>query len=260
MGNESLNHCIIRGIDKRDIFFDNQDRKKYLKVLIQSKEKYKIKVGTFSLMQNHVHLILKGNSEDVANFFHSMLISYSAYFNKKYERTGHLFENRYRNKIISDQAYLRNVVKYIHFNPEKAGICRATEYKWSGYQDFFKKDAWIDKDIILPFYGNDIDEALNNLKIQHNDGLDRYYEDYVEYEMVNGLTDEQVKIIIDDRCSKYDKNDFRAWENIYKNIIIKEVLDLKGVSINQINRITGINRRELSKIKRTENKSTKSKR
>lgn len=67
-GTKGLNHCIMRGINKRDIFFDDQDRKKYLKLLKQNKEKYKIKLGTYVLMQNHVHLIIKGydKNEEVA--------------------------------------------------------------------------------------------------------------------------------------------------------------------------------------------------
>ena len=79
-GINGLNHCIVRGIDKRDIFFDKQDRQKFLKEVIKFKENYNVKIGTFTLMQNHVHLVLQGKDKSISEFFHSLLISYSIYF------------------------------------------------------------------------------------------------------------------------------------------------------------------------------------
>lgn len=244
-----LNHCIIRGIDKRDIFFDNQDRKKFLKGLKEFKEKYKISIGTYVLMQNHVHLLVKGEDKSISDFFHSLLISYSSYFNKKYDRVGHLFENRFKNKMINNELYLKNVVKYIHYNPEKAGICPFNIYKWSGYQELLSEKTWLDKEFIMLYYSDDIKEATKIFQNEHSSGLRRYYEDFVEYELVNNLSDEQVKRLIDYKMkeTQNDKNDLLGKE---KNCnVLKEVLNIKGVSISQVNRVTGINRRLLTKIK-----------
>lgn len=166
-GTKEINHCILRGINKRDLFFDNQDRYKFLKCLKEFKLKYEIKVGAFCLMPNHVHLLMHGKHEKISEFFKSVEISYAAYFNKKYERVGHLFQNRFKNKIVHDEEYLRNVVKYIHFNPEKAYIDKATNYRWSSYKDFFKKETWLDKEMILEYYDNDKKKALKNFKVQH---------------------------------------------------------------------------------------------
>lgn len=250
-GTKGLNHCIVRGIDKKDIFFDKQDRQKYLKELVKYKEKYNVKIGTYVLMQNHVHLLVQGEDKSISDFFHSLLISYSLYFNKKYDRVGHLFENRYKNKMIDDEIYLKNVVKYIHYNPEKAGICRFDKFEWSGYWQLLSDKTWLDKDIILLYYNDDSDEARKILIKEHLEGLNRYYEEYVEYEMVSGLTDEQVISIIKDKINDFvsSENKFVLKEKNINNNILKEILNIKGVSINQVNRITGINRRLLTKIK-----------
>lgn len=251
-GTNGLNHCIIRGIDRGNIFYDTQDRKKFIKEMKKYKEKNNIKIGTYALMQNHVHFIIKGNDSNIPDFFKGILVSYSSYFNKKYERVGHLFENRYKNKIIDTEKYLKNVIKYIHYNPEKAGICRFDKYLWSGYNEILSEDSWLDKEVILMYYSDDDNEAKKLLKKEHLEGLKRYYEDYVEFEIVNKLSDEQVKQMIDNKI-RSAFNESKDLKNIISSTnekrILKEVLDVKGVSISQINRITGINRRLLSKIK-----------
>lgn len=252
-GTKGLNHCIMRGINKRDIFFDDQDRKKYLKLLKQNKEKYKIKLGTYVLMQNHVHLIIQGEDENISKFFQSTLVSYSSYFNKKYERIGQLFQDRYKNKAIENNEYLCNVVRYVHYNPEKAGICKYYKYKWSGLKECFYKDSWLDKEIILSGYDENEKVALEKLKIQHNLELDKYEDEYdnyyTEFELIHRLSDEQVKKIIDKKCLKYVNQSNEKINDILLHMVIKEVIDIKGVSINQLSRVTGISRRMLNKIR-----------
>ena len=249
LGEDMFNHCIIRGIDKHDIFFDDKDRIKFIKLLSQYKDKYDIKIGTYALMPNHVHLVVLGKDKNISKFFQSILISYSFYFNKKYERVGHLFENRYKNKVINTYSYMKNVVKYIHYNPEKAGISKFMDYKWSGYKEFFKKSTLIDKNMILLYYNEDVNQALKEFKQEHFQDINRYYEDFAEFEMVNRLTDEQVKIIIDNRIERISGKKHDIFDKTVKESIIKEVLKIKGVSVNQISRVTGINRRLLAKMK-----------
>lgn len=249
LGDDGFNHCIIRGIDKGDIFFDNQDRKKFLKEVKKFKEKNDVKIGTYALMPNHVHFLMKGNGEYISSFFHSLLISYSSYFNKKYDRVGHLFENRYKNKVVDDDVYLKHLVKYIHYNPEKAGICRFYDYEWSGYKELLADETWLDKDLILMYYSDDISEAKKQLTAEHLVGLNKYYEDYVEYEMVHRLTDEQVKKIITEKMADSTYTIENLLSKQKNNKILKEVLGIKGVSVNQVNRVTGINRRFLTKLK-----------
>lgn len=244
-----LNHCIIRGINKRDIFFDNQDRHKFIKTLKEGKKKHNIKIGTYALMQNHTHFLIQGENKNISDFFKSIEISYATYFNMKYDRVGHLFQNRFKNKAIEDIEYLKNVVKYIHFNPEKAGIAKATDYLWSSYNEFFKEDTWIDKDIVLNFYDNDIEKALKIFEEQHSSELHNYYENYSEYEIIDRLTDEQVKFLIEEKNKKYSILNPNTLKEDIEDKVIKDILKIKGVNINQVCRITGMSRRMVEKLK-----------
>lgn len=248
-GNSGLNHCIIRGINKCDIFFDDNDRKKFLYEVKEYKEKYNIKIGAYVLMQNHVHLVTKSEGNNLSKFFQSIQIAYSAYFNKKYERVGHLFQNRYRNKTIENAEYLKNLIKYIHFNPEKAGIGLATEYKWSSYKEFLYDEKIIDKKMILSYYSDNVEEAIEIFAKEHSQKLDGYYSNYTIYEMINRLTDDQVKYIINEIEEKMDNSKKDIWDNNEKNQIIKELTEIEGISVAQISRVTGINVKAINKIK-----------
>lgn len=248
-GTKEINHCIIRGINKRDLFFDNQDRYKFLKCVKEFKFKYKIKIGTFCLMPNHIHLLMQGEDEDISGFFRSMQISYATYFNKKYDRVGHLFQNRFKNKIVQDLEYLKNVVKYIHYNPEKANIARATDYQWSSYKEFFKNDTWIDKKMVLEYYDSDEEKALKIFEEQHKSELSNYYTNYPEYEIIEKLTDEEVKNIIDEKKTEFLKLNSTKLKEEIEDEVIKDILHLNGVSINQVSRVTGISRKLLKKLK-----------
>lgn len=248
-GTKEINHCIIRGINKRDLFFDNQDRYKFLKCLKEFKVKHEIMIGTFCMMTNHIHILMKGENQNISAFFRSVEVSYATYFNKKYDRVGHLFQNRFKNKIVQDVEYLKNVVKYIHYNPEKANIAKVKDYQWSGYKEFFKNDTWIDKEMILEFYDNDEEKAIKMFMEQHNTELDNYYVNYPEYEIIEKLSDEEVKNIINEKKMKLLKLNSDKLKEEIEDEVIKDILNLHGVSINQVYRITGISRKSLKKLK-----------
>ena len=151
--------------------------------------------------------------------------------------------------IKIDINYLKNVVKYIHFNSEKANIANAKDYKWSGYKEFFKNGTWIDKEMVLGYYDNDEVKALKQFEEQHKCELNNYYTNYSEFEIIDKLTDDEVKEIIDEKKSEIMKVNLNVINEEFEEEIIKEVINIKGVSINQICRITGIDRRKLKKLK-----------
>jgi len=85
-------------------------------------------------MDNHVHLIINDNGNDISQIMKSISISYVILFNRKYQRTGHLFQDRFKSRLIDSEEYLLKVSKYIHNNPVKVGISeRPEDYRWSSY-------------------------------------------------------------------------------------------------------------------------------
>lgn len=132
-------HVILRGNAKQDIFLDKQDFGKFLKEICNTKEKYQYELYAYCLMTNHVHLILHDKNDNLSKVLQSLTISYSSYWNKKYERVGHLFQNRFLSKNVETAEYLKNLCRYIHQNPVRAGIADIDKYPWSSYQEYTKK-------------------------------------------------------------------------------------------------------------------------
>jgi len=159
-------HIYNRGSDKRDIFMDERDYERFLECLNfynspNQIDLYKIKredpisprlgeigsslcslgfveVFCYCLMPNHFHLILKEPVEGgIAKFMHKVGIGYTMYFNKKYDRSGHLFQGKYKHKGLDADFYLTYLTGYIHLNPIMAGLVKFPEqYKYSSYLDY----------------------------------------------------------------------------------------------------------------------------
>ena len=117
-------HIILRGNDRQDIFFEEQDYRKFLKLVNNAKEKYQYEIYTYCLMTNHVHLIVYDKNNQISKIMQSMEVAYSSYFAKKYGKEGHLFQNRFLSKNVESKEYLYRLCKYIHQNPLKAGISK----------------------------------------------------------------------------------------------------------------------------------------
>ena len=132
--NTNVYHIIVRGINRQDIFLDKQDYRKFLKEIKRTKQTYKYELYAYVLMPNHIHLVINDMNNNLSTFMQSLNVSYINYFNKKYERVGHLFENRFKSMTIEEEVYLKNLVRYIHKNPENAGINKY--YEWTSYNEY----------------------------------------------------------------------------------------------------------------------------
>lgn len=130
-------HVILRSINQQELFYDNIDRSKFLQCLKITKEKYQYDLYAYILMNNHVHLLIKDGKDNLSKIMQSIATSYAMYFNKKYCRIGHVFYNRFKSKKIESLPYFSNVIRYIHFNCEKAGLCEFDKFYWSSYHEFF---------------------------------------------------------------------------------------------------------------------------
>jgi len=143
-------HLITRGNQKQNIFRCDEDNLKYLHFLKKFKRKYKLRLYAYCLMPNHIHII--GEIQDTAQlsgFMHDLNRTYTLYFNNRYKQVGHLWQGRFKSKIISKNNYLIDCLNYIEYNPVRANLVRnASEYQWSSYNSRI-----LDKD----------DEILNEL-------------------------------------------------------------------------------------------------
>ncbi len=124
-------HIINRGVERRDIFLDDNDYEKFLEIVDESSEVYGFNIHSFCLMNNHYHLLLQTHEENLSLIMRQINSRYSIYFNNRYKRVGPLWQGRFKSFYIYDDNYLGSLVKYIERNPIKANITdKIGEYLW----------------------------------------------------------------------------------------------------------------------------------
>lgn len=136
---EALYHIIECGNERRDIFHDDEDRSRFLTIVKQNQVKYGFKIYAYCLMTNLVHLLLSCEAIDISQVMKSINVSYVIYFNRKYQRCGHLFQDRFKSELIGTNEYVMEVSRTIHLNPVRAGIVsgdKMAEYHWSSYRHY----------------------------------------------------------------------------------------------------------------------------
>lgn len=126
-------HLIVRGNQKQDVFRSEGDYLTYLALLKRLKRKYKFRLYAYCLMPNHVHLLGElENPAFLSKFMHGLNRTYTLYFNNKYEEVGHLWQGRFKSKIITRDKYLLDCINYIESNPIRSGLADTLlEYKWN---------------------------------------------------------------------------------------------------------------------------------
>jgi putative transposase len=135
-------HIVQRGNERKNIFFTEFDRIRFLNTLLNAKRKYNFCLEAFCLMDNHVHLLIYDNGNDISKIIKSINISYAYYFNHVHNRVGHLFQDRFKSQLIEKDDYLLAASAYIHNNPVKAGIVKTSEdYKWSSMNYFLGRET-----------------------------------------------------------------------------------------------------------------------
>jgi putative transposase len=130
-------HITSRGNRKSTLFYDDEDRMKYLSFLKESKIRFPFILHSFCLMTNHTHLHLQTSDTSPTIIMSHLNTKFAKYFNKKYDFTGHVFEKRYGAELLDSLDYEFDVSKYIHLNPLKAGLVAELEdYPWSSYNAY----------------------------------------------------------------------------------------------------------------------------
>ena len=144
-------HITDRGNDKQPIFLDEHDRIQYLSLLEKAKLDFGLLLPAFVLMTNHIHLYLVTPKANLSDAMFALNNAYSHYFNQRHGKTGHVFEGRYKLKLIQDDKYSLALARYIHLNPVKAGLAKkAEDYAWSSAAQYVGEEAgFADKDVVL---------------------------------------------------------------------------------------------------------------
>lgn len=142
---ETVCHHMVQGIDKEKIFETEENKKKYIFLLKKYYKKFDIKILAYCVMDNHVHMLLYSNKiQNISNFMRQVNSIYAMYYNKKMQRVGYVYRNRFKSVPMMTKRQLWTCIKYIHMNPVKAGIVKEeSDYIYSSYNDYLNKTGFI---------------------------------------------------------------------------------------------------------------------
>ena len=185
----NIYHVILRSINKQQLFEDDEDRDKLLSVLRECKELSGFELYAYCLMSNHIHFLLKTGKEELETVFRRIGARFVYWYNTKYGRVGHLFQDRYKSEAVEDDAYFLTALRYIHQNPVKAGLCVSPEeYQYSSYPHFFE-DKLIDSAFVLTLMSKE-EFAAFNLAANEDACME------ISENLKKRMTDEQAKQLI----------------------------------------------------------------
>ena len=145
-------HVMLRGNNREKVFIDRLDIKKFLFILGDLKKEYNFNVFAYCFMSNHIHLLLREPECGlISKFMQKLECRFVRWYNAKYDRCGHLFQNRFKSEVVEDLAYFKTLVRYIHNNPVKAGlVSRASDYADSSFRCFFSdNNTLIDREYVF---------------------------------------------------------------------------------------------------------------
>lgn len=239
-------HVMQRGNEKKDIFIDREDKEKIIEILFNKKEKQEYALYAYCIMDNHFHLVMKEESEPVSQSLKKISVAYARYFNKKYNRVGHVFQDRFRSENIEDERYLLAVIRYVHQNPVKAGISMAHDYPWSSYRLYVGGPGAGDGSLpeveyILNFFSDDRAKAI------------KYFKEFVRQDEEQEFMDIDMDTIDETNITSY-LNDYLAARGLdlqtllrtehkhLRDTLIRDIVNQSSLSLRRIAELTGISR------------------
>ena len=166
-----LHHVIGRGIEKRRIFLDDQDRLDFINRLEKLVKEDSMDIYAWAILPNHFHILCKTKKRLLSSSMRKLLTGYAVKFNRRHRRHGHLFQNRYKSIVCQEDVYLAELVRYIHLNLIRAGVVKnlreLNHSPWSGHSALMgNKDGgeWQNRGYVLSYFGGGRRGQRNYLK------------------------------------------------------------------------------------------------
>jgi putative transposase len=159
----AVHHAYARGVNRELIYLNDGDRERYLALLGQVVERHGWRCLAFCLMHNHVHVLVETPAPDLGRGMQRLHGLYAQYFNRRYRRSGHLFQGRFGAVVMRSDAQLLMVARYIARNPVEAGLCGdAADWAWSSHTAIREpiRPRWLDTPRLLAYFGTDGGDSL----------------------------------------------------------------------------------------------------
>lgn len=233
-------HVMLRGINRQSIFEDDEDRKTFLETISVFRGDSNYKLFAYCLMDNHVHLLIQELDDPISTAVKKIASSYVYWFNKKYDRCGHLFQGRFKSEVVEDDRYFLTVLRYLHQNPLVAGMVKdLKEYRWTSYQQYLIKGLppSVDIDMGLGLFSKNRERALVMYVDFHQETHDDQCMNYGDFTHLtdNEVRAEMVKL-------GYTVKELQQVPFPSRNLILRVLKEVPGISVRQLARITGISK------------------
>lgn len=235
-------HVMCRALNKQMLFDEENDFVEYLNLLSKSKIKFNIKIFAYCLMTNHVHILLKDHNDALKDFMKSINTSYAKYYNKKYERVGYVFNDRFHSEPVENVKYFLTCLRYIHQNPVKALICKMTyDYKFTSIHAYRRMKGNYLNIVDTKFIDNKFDkqEFLRWTEIENHDKCMDV--------ICNKMGDNEVAKILYSMMKVAGKKEYLKKTEQEKIYYILKLVDM-FIPMRQIARVSGIYYNKIQKL------------
>jgi len=160
---------MLRGNERKDIFRSDEEKRYFLKCMMLKQKEIRFSVYAYCIMNNHVHIALQCEGNDIATIMKGIATRYAFFYNKQHQRVGHVFQDRYKSETVENDRYLLALIRYIHNNPVEAGIVhKPGDYPWSSYSDYLKQSIkdqrLVDTSFVLGVLSNDSLSAIREFE------------------------------------------------------------------------------------------------
>ena len=230
-------HIMIRGVNKQVIFNDDQDRRHFVRVMRTMLERDSAELAAYCLMNNHVHFLLR--ADDPGAFLKRIASSYVYYYNRKYDRVGHLFQDRFKSEPVDDESYFLTVFRYILRNPEAAGICKTEEYPWSSYREMSGQQDICTCSLAVRLAGGL--EALEAFVSCDNE------DECMDLDKKKDMDEQEIRMLVKELARVEEPEYIRGLPKDRRDQMIRGLL-LAGLTPRQLSAVTHISRDTIRKV------------
>jgi REP element-mobilizing transposase RayT len=155
----TLHHVIVRGIEKRKIVDDDRDRQEFVFRMGSIASETETLIYAWALMNNHAHILLRSGPGGLPKYMRRLLTAFAIFYNRRHQRHGHLFQNRYKSIVCEEESYFKELVRYIHLNPLRGkqveSLTKLNDYQWCGHSVVMGRETnnWQNRDYVLKAFG-----------------------------------------------------------------------------------------------------------
>lgn len=225
-------HVTARGNGRQLLFESDDDRRKFLALLERARDDCSITFLAWCLMDNHIHLLLRAEVDDLSKAMLCVCGGYASYFNERTGHVGHVFQGRFHSEPIEKESHLLEAMRYIHANPEDMQVGLSRTYQWSSYQEYLGGGSGlVDTSLVLGLFGD-----VEQFESFHAGKLTT-----VPSYMRRRLTSEEARAIADETLGVGVAVILKSYPKPQRDEALR-ALRAAGLSVRQIERITGIGR------------------